>query len=278
MKMLRLYLEYLRTSVLAMGFATALFLCIARPPIALILLLLIVATGAFAGAMLKWSTAIRRMKVMEVMPVPMASYAELQGGAAISVTSDLASEDEGSFLSQVRSVLPVHKVLGLAARSAEPGSAAHVVADVLTWTSVFKMAAADFLSQLKTNTAVEVWEKREKLLRALGTSVASPLYTLARAFSTINQRAKHADASIAFPYPNQFYGTVFSIRSTNEVEIAWLLANFVKSAEGLRTEIRQLLTSGAQPLTGFFVGISPECKITIWWFEIDGKKTHQLGN
>jgi hypothetical protein len=197
-------------------------------------------------------------------------------GAEVYITQDLVSEDEGGFLAQVRLVMPVRNVSGLGFRSGELISAAHIVADVLTWTNVLKAAAGVFLSQLAKNAADEVWTKKEDLLKALGTTVARPLRTLARAFSAINQRAMHTDARVVFPYPDPIQGTVFPVRSTNELETAWLLANFVMNAENLQAEVRTLLESGAQPMTGFFVDVSVEGEVSLWWFEVDGKKTRKV--
>lgn len=199
-------------------------------------------------------------------------------GAEVYVSRDLSSEDEGGFLAQVRLVMPVRNVGGLGFRTGEPTSAAHVVADVLTWTSILKVAAGLFLSQLAKNAADEVWEKKEALLKALGAEAARPLRLLARAFSAINQRTLRTDARVGFPYPDPLLGTVLPIRSANELEAAWLLANFVMNADNLKSEVKSALESGAQPITGFFVDVSSEGVISLFWLEVDGKKIRSIGS
>jgi hypothetical protein len=197
-------------------------------------------------------------------------------GAEVYVSRDLSSEDEGGFLAQVRLVMPVRNVGGLGFRAGEPTSAAHVVADVLTWTSILKVAAGLFLSQLAKNAADEVWEKKGDILKVLGTEAARPLRLLAKAFSAINQRALRTDARIGFPYPDPLQGTVLPIRSANELEAAWLLANFVMNVDNLKSEVKKALESGARPITGFFVDVSTEGAISLFWFEIDGKKVCRI--
>ena len=197
------------------------------------------------------------------------------GAADISVTGDLSSEDEGGFLAQVRSVLPVRNVSLEVYRSAEPVSGASVIADVLTWTTVLKASAVVFFSQLTKNTADEVWEKREELLRMLRTSTGRPLLALAKAFAEINKM--NTNGSVGLPYPERFWGTVMPIRSTNEVEAAWLLANFVLNAEALRAEVKKLVRSGVKPATGFFITVSTDGEVSLSWNEIEGEKTHRFG-
>lgn len=195
--------------------------------------------------------------------------------ADITVTGDLSSEDDGGFLAQVRSVLPVRSVSLEVYRSAEPVSAASVIADVLTWTTVLKASAIVFFSQLAKNAADEVWEKREELMRVLRTSTGRPLLALAQAFAAINKM--NTKGSVGLPYPEAFWGTVLPIRSTNEVEAAWLLANFILNAEELRAEVKKLLRSGARPATGFSIVVSADGEVSLTWQEMDGEKTHRLG-
>jgi hypothetical protein len=125
-------------------------------------------------------------------------------------------------------------------RSTEPPEYVRILADLVTWSNVVKIAATAFLAKLGSLAAEDLWKNKGQISRALGHESSRALKRVAAAIVSLKSRSpERATVSFVIPVPDDFPGTAVTCPASSEEEVAVYLACFAMRAERIAEAVRR---------------------------------------
>lgn len=124
-------------------------------------------------------------------------------------------------------------------KSADPPEYVRIVAELFTWSNVFKVSATAFLAKIGSLAAEDAWSSKGRIKEALRENGLERLKIVAAALARIKSSSPSGtDVLFSIPVPNDFPGTNLKCPATSEEEIAVYLACFALRADEIVERIQ----------------------------------------
>jgi len=188
------------------------------------------------------------------------------------VFGSLSSEEEQRLFKEVRELFPDAEATQFIQLSAEPPAWVRIIADVLTWETVLKVAATAYLTQLGKHLADSSWDARKKVrplvIQAAGAAVTS-LKTVYTAFRHTRERlGRRLGVHALLPWPHH-WGTGLPLDVEDEGEFIESLALFVSRIGGIERATAHLRDGGCRPLGGVTCELTEKGFTLVWVDQAD---------
>ena len=198
----------------------------------------------------------------------------------LATTADVAALLGPTVEEEFRRTFPGLQIQQEVFKAADGPSSFQLVADFITWSTVFKAAAtvflSQFLSQLAKNAADDLWKHKAELAAKLRELVVQPLRFLSSTIAGLNRQlvGRQKIIQIRLPIPDIYWGTVLRIDSADEVEVAWLLAHFILKVEAIHETVAKLIDEGHSGSPYFELRLTPTGEWVVAWRD-DADEQHE---
>ncbi len=161
-------------------------------------------------------------------------------------------------------------------RSAEPQSVLQIIGELIDWTLPLKVAATAFLTQLAKEAAKDIWKNRKKVSEILQNETCSKLSESVKIIKrAISKSENQCSFIITLYYPAKYIETELVIKSEDEVEISWLLANFIANLDFIYNAIVEELKGENPPSQLIFLSIDETGSIIMKWMDSIKLEKHE---
>ena len=165
-------------------------------------------------------------------------------------------------------LFPETKKVSFGMRSAEPQTVLRIIGELIDWTLPLKLAATAFLTQLAKEAAKDFWKNKNKILEILKREPCSKLYESVRIIKrAISKSENQCNFIITLYYPEKYIETELVVKSEDEVEISWLLANFIANLDAISSAISEELRGENPPSQLIFLSIDESGLVTMKWMD-----------
>jgi hypothetical protein len=193
----------------------------------------------------------------------------------LAITADVAALLGPAVEEEFRRSFPGLQIQQEVFKAAEGPSSFQLVADFITWSTVFKVAATAFLSQLAKNAADDLWQHKAELAAKLREKLVQPLHFLSSTIAGLNRQLASRRKNIQIGLPSDAcWGTVVRIDSADEVEVAWMLAHFILQAEAIYRTVAKLTAEGHSGNPYFELHLTPVGEWAVTWRD-DADEQHE---
>jgi hypothetical protein len=198
----------------------------------------------------------------------------------LTITADVAVLLGPTVEEEFRRTFPGLQIQQEVFKAADGPSSFQLVADFITWSTVFKAAATafllPFLSQLGKNAADDLWKHKAEFAAKLRELVVQPLHFLSSAIAGLNRQlvSRRKIVQIGLPIPDIYWGTILRIDSEDEVEVAWMLAHFILKAEAIHETVAKLIDEDHSGSPYFELHLTPTGEWVVAWRD-DADEQHE---
>ena len=161
-------------------------------------------------------------------------------------------------------------------KSGTDPSLIQIIAEIIEWLAIFKEAATVFLIELSKEEAKDFYKNKDKIFKALKLAIVSPLKRISRVLSKVKKKLPDkTNIIIGIPIPNYYLGTILSIDSKQEEEIAWAVANFIVRIESISEFIKEISSSELKPLGPLNLILLEDGNIKLTWMDQQNMNNHE---
>jgi len=161
-------------------------------------------------------------------------------------------------------------------KSGTDSSLIQIIAEIIEWLDILKVAATVFLIELSKQAAKDFYKNKDKIFKALKLAIVSPLKRISRVLSKVKKKLPDkTKIIIGIPIPNDYLGTILSIDSKQEEEIAWAVANFIVRIESISEFIKEISSSELKPLGPLNLILLEDGNIKLTWMDQQNMNIHE---
>ena len=184
-------------------------------------------------------------------------------------------DDAAAIQADLSRYLKVGKPNIMFRRSADPTLTAFVqlLGDAKVWLPLGAAAAA-YLSTLAKRAADATWDR---LAAHFHSNEIKPLADVATTLTTAAERVG-GEVEIVFGLniPDDHFGTVISIKSSEPEEVARVLASFIVHVEKLSKAMQEEIEAGRVPFGPAIIKLQDDGSLLIRWRKQDDLSVHEL--
>ncbi len=167
-------------------------------------------------------------------------------------SANLPTQVEEILLQNLREVFPDAEMSRVKQMAAEPPAWVRIIAEVLTWETVLKVAATAYLAQLGKHLADATWETRKVAQRAAAKAADAAIAPLRKVWTALRRAAADSgralEVMVEVPWPSDNWGTGVSLGLADEDEFLEALARFARVVAGIGRATTALSEEGCRPL------------------------------
>jgi hypothetical protein len=182
------------------------------------------------------------------------------------------------FVQDIQTVMPVTDIRSAQFRSAQSPEFVQLLSDAAQWFDPLKVAVTVFLSQLAKEAAKDVWKHKTKIAIALKDVAVTPLRVISSSISRllISRPRGTLHITIGLPWPDNYFGAWMDITTSDEQQIAWIVANFVIHAERIQQAIQNEMNGDRRPSGAVSLTFQDDGSFLLRWMDSKDLQIHEL--
>ena len=154
----------------------------------------------------------------------------------IVTTKNIDSASLNEFLKYLRTIdeLNVQKSDMFFKSAGETPEFIKILADLATWSTVFKLAATAFLTKLGALAAEDLWRSKGEIALTLKDKSCKIIRDVSQILYRIKKRSSaHTEVLFSIPVPDRFPGATLTCPAESEEEIAVYIVCFAMKSEAI---------------------------------------------
>ena len=199
----------------------------------------------------------------------------------LETSQDIPEEIRKKLTSDLTPIFHIKDRESAITKSPDSPTFIQIIGEVAQWITPLKATVISFLyhvsKQIAKRVADDIWDHKAEILKILKEATFSPMRQIAQAFLKLKKNfPKKIEITVGLPIPEEYFGTVFTFKANDEVEIIWYLANFINKVEEIDKAMQLEVKKGNKPLGRAFLTLQPNGSFIVRWKDQKEMKKHEL--